>query len=254
MDKKVYMRILIYIPVWKRPEITKLCYESLKRTVLKAPEGFSFVVVIVASNKEDANLANEYGFDVFQTPNTPLGRKFNKGLEYALEQYNWDYLMQINSDNVLSIDFWKLFEQYFEHKQFFFGVDRVLFYDSITKDMRDFQYGTGCGIRFIRRDIVELSGFVNDQFQLWTDGISSGLDNDSSRNIMQRSGKMQYMVRHKDVRMPVVTDIKSDENIHPFTEFRMVKRLDTAYRQRVMRRFPELKEFDEQMIMENVKI
>lgn len=245
------MKILTFIPVWKRPEITKLCYESLKRTILKAPKGFQFVVLIVASNDEDAELAHEYGFEVFRCENLPLGRKFNRGLEYGLDLGNWDYLMQINSDNVLSTDFWSIFEGHFKAKQYFFGVDRVYFYDSHTKQMREFQYGIGCGIRFIRRDIVEKAGFVehgdNEVFQLWDEERNAGLDNNSSRNIMVRTNKMQYMARTDKVKRPVVVDIKSDENIHPFSEFRLAKTLTVAHREQVMRRFPELKVYDERM-------
>jgi glycosyltransferase involved in cell wall biosynthesis len=248
------MRILTYIPVFKRREITRLCYESLKRTQISAPAGFSFVTVIAASNTKDAELADQYGFDVFICDNLPLGRKFNQGLEYALDEYNFDYVMQINSDNVLSTDFWPLFEQYFNQLQFFFGVDRVYFYDSVTKQMREFQYGAGCGIRFIRRDIVETAGFVDDTFALWDDPICSGLDNNSSNNIVNRCGKMQYLARHPRITRPVVTDIKSDENIHPFSEFRGAKVLTEAHRKQVMRRFPELKVYDERMVMEKQKV
>jgi hypothetical protein len=134
------MKILIYIPVWKRREITELCYKSLKRTILNAPKDFSFVVLIVASNDDDAELAAKHGFEVFRCENMPLGRKFNQGLEYGLSIGNWDYLMQLNSDDVLSTDFWGVFADHFAQRQFFFGIDRVYFYDSDTRDMREFQY------------------------------------------------------------------------------------------------------------------
>lgn len=250
------MKILTFIPVWKRPEITKLCYDSLKRTILNAPKGFSFVVLIVASNDKDAELASESGFEVFRCENKPLGRKFNQGLEYGLGMGNWDYLMQINSDNVLSVDFWSSFKEYFQQRQTFFGVDRIYFYDSPTKQMREFQYGAGCGIRFIRRDVIEKAGFIeqgdNEVFQLWDNGIDSGLDNNSSRNIMHRTHIMQYMVRDKRSGRPVVVDIKSSENIHPFSEFRMAKNLNTAHREQAMRRFPELKVWDGRMVNQSI--
>lgn len=246
------MQILTYIPVWKRPEITRLCYESLQRTYSIAPDWLKFQTVIVASNKEDAALAQEYGFDVFMFDNKPVGRKFNRGLEYALEAHNWDYLFQLNSDDILSVDFWTLLTPYIERKMFFFGVDRVYFYDSVTKDMREFNYSMGCGIRFIRRDIVERAGFIEkneeEVFELWPNNINAGLDNASSAHVLSRANKMQYMCRTERMNRPVVVDIKSETNIHPFSEFKMARRLSESHRRQVMRRFPELKKLDEAMI------
>lgn len=245
------MQILTYIPVWKRQGITRLCYDSLIRTYENAPENLSFQTVIVASNESDAKLAEEYGFDVTYQDNLPLGKKFNKGLEHALIDHDWDYLFQLNSDDVLSIDFWKIINPYIEKKMFFFGVDCVYFYNSETKDMREFQYSMGCGIRFIRRDIVEQAGFIekgNEMvFELWDNHINAGLDLNSGDSIMKRANKMQYMVRDKSVTRPVVVDIKSKTNIHPFSEFRSAKRLTEAHRRQVMKRFPELNVLDSMM-------
>lgn len=245
------MQILTYIPVWKRPEITKLCYDSLVRTYSIAPDWLSFQTVIVASNEDDAELARQYGFDVVMCENSPLGRKFNNGLEHALINHDWDYLFQLNSDDILATDFWQIMTPYLEKKMFFFGVDRVYFYDSQTRDMREFQYSMGCGIRFIRRDVVEQAGFVENkkgiEFELWDNEINSGLDHNSSDNIVERANKMQHMVRDKKLKRPVVVDIKSETNIHYFYEFRGANRLDESHRVQVMKRFPELRMFDERI-------
>lgn len=241
------MRILTYIPVWQRRSITELCYKSLKRSILSAPKELSFVVLIVASDEQDADLARKYGFDVLMCENLPLGRKFNTGLEHALSTWNWDYLFQLNSDDLLSTDFWPIFTDFFTRKLYFFGVNKVYFYDSETKDMREFHYGAGCGIRFIRRDIVEKAGFVTknnaEVFELWTDYLNGGLDNDSSNTILSRAGKMQHFAMSSP--RPVVVDVKSAVNIHSFQEFRNAQRLSESHRKQVMRRFPELRELDE---------
>ena len=177
---------------------------------------------------------------------------FNRGLEYALEAHNWDYLFQLNSDDVLSVDFWEAMNPYIKKTMFFFGVDRVYFYDSQTKDIREFNYSLGCGIRFIRRDIVERAGFIEkngeEVFEMWSPNINAGLDNNSSTLILDRANKMQYMARSERHNRPLVCDIKSATNIHPFSEFKMAKRLNEAHRRQVMKRFPELKVFDEAMV------
>lgn len=209
-----------------------------------APNALTFHTLITVSSDEDEALAQEYGFDTFRTDNKPLGRKFNAGMLHALERYTFDYAMQLNSDDLLSTDFWKLFEVPLTNTMHFFGVDRVYFYDSETGDIREFLYSLGCGIRFIRRDVIEESGFVDDQFELWPNEFNAGLDHASEENINVRGNYAQYLIRNKAVQRPVVVDIKSDVNIHPFSEFKHAKRLTPAHRADVLRRFPELKELD----------
>lgn len=238
------LTILTFIPAWKRRNITRLCYEGLKRVYSAAPKELTIETLIVCSEKDDNDLAVSYGFDTYITENRPLGGKFNRGMLHALEQYNFDYVLQLNSDDVLSVDFWKLFERPLSETMHFFGVDRVYFYDSNTGDIREFLYTLGCGIRFIRRDVIEESGFVDDQFELWPFHLNAGLDSSSEENINMRGNYAQYLIRNKAVQRPVVVDIKSEVNIHPFSEFKHANRLTPAHRADVLRRFPELKELE----------
>ena len=266
------MKILTYIPVWQRRHITRLCFDGLLRAYKQAPQGFEFITVIVASDDDDAALAEEYGFDVCRHENQPLGDKFNAGVGYALDKYRFDYLFQLNSDDLLSTDCWDLFAQHVRQGRHFFGVDRIYIYDSESRNIKFFQYALGCGIRFIRADLLMNAGIVNktretaariaarsgmfvhmhddggaERFELWTPGIGSGLDTDSEIKIIRRTqveggfgGYAQLLVRNKVKQLPVVVDIKSQVNIHLFPEFRNAKTVEEADRPRVLRRFPEL--------------
>lgn len=250
------MKLLTFIPIWKRLEITRLCFEGLKRTYKEAPKGFEFQTVIAASNEADAALAESYGFDVVMCENKPLGRKFNKGLEYALEAYNWDYLFQLNSDDLLSTDFWGMFQDFFSKKLFFFGVDKVYFYDSESRSIREFTYAMGCGIRFIRRDIVEKAGYIEKEngmrFELWDNHLNGGLDHNSTDNILSRAKMMPHFARSKVAQRPSVIDIKSETNIHPFSEFKLAQGVNAAHRRQIMRRFPELGFFERRILKQVV--
>ena len=239
------LKILTFIPAWKRRRITRLCYEGLQRVYKAAPKELTFITLITVSNDEDEELTRQYNFETYRTENKPVGRKFNAGLLHALEKYSFDYILQLNSDDLLSTDFWKLFERPLTDVMPFFGVDRVYFYDSATGDIREFLYTLGCGIRFIRRDVIEQSAFDGDQWLgLWPDELNAGLDHASEENINRRGNYAQYLIRNKAVQRPVVVDIKSDVNIHPFSEFKHAKRLTPAHRADVLRRFPELKELE----------
>jgi len=97
---------LFFIPLWKRSFITRICFEGLKRLYRQGFEGY---VVCAVSRKEDAELCEEYGFDYTQVENFPLGRKMNLGIEYCLLNYEFDFLINMGSDNLLSpevMDMW----------------------------------------------------------------------------------------------------------------------------------------------------
>lgn len=267
------IKILTYIPTWKRPKITRLCYTGLKRAYKAAPDWLEFRTLIVASNDQDAALAQEFGFDVFRYENKPLGRKFNAGIQHAMK-WDWDYLFQLNSDDLLSTDFWALFAPYIEKRLHYFGVDRVYFYDSETRHIKNFQYMAGCGIRFIRWDLVANAGIWNkteatkkkilsrtnntariaelqdgrvERFELWENNANAGLDTCSDVNIILRTNYAQRLVRSKVEQRPVVVDIKSETNIHPFAEFRHSKTVSGDHRRQVLRRFPELMELEKRI-------
>lgn len=239
------MKILIYIPVYLRRVITEICYTGLQRIRAKAPSEYESRVLIVASTDEDEQLAQRFGFDTYRTANTPLGAKFNSGLEYALSVFDFDYILQLNSDDLLSVEFWDSFRECLSRRIPYFGIDSLYFIDSVTKEIKEFRYALGCGIRFIRRDIVEQSGFIVENgaevFRMWTPDISSGLDHDSDEHILVRANVAQRFVRTRVDYEPLVVDIKSDVNIHPFTEFVSGRTLNEKEARRVYKRFPELR-------------
>jgi len=74
-------RILCLIPVWQRPEITRICYAGLNRIDAQFLQlGFSFVPFIVYSEPEHGELARRSGFLSCFAENKPLGAKLNRGL------------------------------------------------------------------------------------------------------------------------------------------------------------------------------
>jgi hypothetical protein len=251
------MKVLTFIPVYNRRKITAICYEGLKRACDSAPDWLDFRTLIIASNEEDIRLAQSFGFDVIKVANNPLGRKFNTGLEHALRIYDFDYLFQINSDNILHVDFWSYFVPFISQQAGFFGCNHIAFYDSVSNRLIQYLYKSGCGIRFIRRDILENAAIeykVNNLYaratttlsipsgitwiprkiyrkesygdildrrvRLWSDERNSGLDDNSSRKIRSVYDKnMRQSFPFQSKPISLVIDIKSETNIHSFSEF-----------------------------------
>ena len=67
--------MIVLTPVWKRPEITEIYCLGVQRLNLKA-----FCVVSPEDKTRNKEIIKDYGFEVFETPNDPLGRKKNAGL------------------------------------------------------------------------------------------------------------------------------------------------------------------------------
>lgn len=276
------MKILTLIPVYRRPEITEICYRALWRLYADAPIGLEFQTLILASTGKDAKLAKQYGFDVRMVDNKPVATKLNKGLEYALSEYEFDYLFQINSDNVLHTGFWGYFSPFLLDDKPFFGCNHIAFYDSQTGRLLKYLYPGGCGIRFIRQYVVTGAatriqvdnpeavagvGFVlhtglqwvqlaryrtkygeaiQTKIELWPPDRNSGLDDSSQAAIRQAFPNAEYMQKfpYQNPPEPLVIDIKSESNIHPFSEFegdRMAVEVEGEEKERILECFPEIK-------------
>lgn len=117
---------------------------------MKHPE-FEVDCLAVVSEDWAEELCEEYNFFYTTIENDPLGRKLNHGLSKAFT-LDWDYLMQIGSDDVLSSE---LLDVYRWNKPCF-GISKGYFIDLNTgrAGIKDYQGMVGCG-RVIRRAEIE---------------------------------------------------------------------------------------------------
>lgn len=151
-------KILILTAAWQRREITRICYEGLKRLMAYNRKKYKIEVLIIESDKQDLKLAKDYGFATVYAENKPLGKKHNKGLEVALQDFRFDYLMQMGSDDLLAN--WVLDAYLTEIKK---GVDIVgmnglAVVDSRTKESKTFNYRKMIGAgRMFRRGFLQMA-------------------------------------------------------------------------------------------------
>jgi hypothetical protein len=152
------MKIVCLTAVHKRREITGIFYQAFADQRARAlKEGIDLSLQVVASEAEDIALANYYGHAPAEAPNLPLGAKHNTGLEHAMAQ-DFDYLMQLGSDDFLCDSFWlnKDVKQALEQKLPIFGFNNLLVMHATERKMKtsNFLRPFGAG-RFIHRSLLD---------------------------------------------------------------------------------------------------
>lgn len=149
-------KILFYLAVWKRPEITELCFMGLKR-LMKHCKGFAFAVI---SEKSMIPLCKKYGIDFCEHENRPLGMKKNFGLNELMKK-DFDYLIELGSDNLILDEMIDRYIPLMKSGIDYFGGTKLLFIDSIDGNCREYeavesQYGFGFGLgRCMSRRLIE---------------------------------------------------------------------------------------------------
>lgn len=155
------MSLWFVVPAHGREQLSRICLEQLRRTcdALEA-EGVRASAVVIA---DDANLttAQDLGFAWVERDNRFLGRKFNDGIQLALDpRYNphpADYVVPCGSDD------------WVDHRLFLDLPDQrtmvgfqhlaVMREDGRELAVREVNYRGGTGIRIWPRRLLEPLGY-----------------------------------------------------------------------------------------------
>lgn len=198
------MKLLIFLAVWKRPEITEICFMGIQR-LQKAP-GFQISAFAVISEVEMIPLCEKYGIDWCMTKNSPLGAKKNYGVKQAL-RHDFDYMIEIGSDDLLK-------NEVLDAYQWDAPVLSLLEFVLIDTEKGKCKllssnipkFGAG---RALRRDVIEKG-------DLWHEKKNRGMDNSSSIR-MAVNGFMQRGVKWN---FPLAVALKSDTNLWSYRQMR----------------------------------
>ena len=204
------MKVIILTPVWGRPDITQIWAMGL---ICFIPKDWRVLCILSAEDEQfndNLKICQDSGFDFCIYENNPLGKKLNAGVEYALS-YEWDYLMNLGSDDLVHPGLLQVYLPFFEKKMPFFGINRVFFYEKKTgKLAKSVPYVWGAG-RVIRRDLIEklknMGDFLYDSRE-WR-----GLDCNSMDRIQL---KLNTKYEVLDVDFPYLVDIKTDDSLNHF--------------------------------------
>lgn len=170
-------------------------------------------VSCVLSEPEFIPMCNEFGFNWCFELNEPVGRKINTGIKSTLK-YKYDYLMMMNSDDVVDVDLIdKYYDPFFESQNQFFGIDKVTYVNFYTNEAREFEYEyTVLGIAkcIHRRAVDTMKG------DLYRPEFNRGLD-DSMMDRLINEGIYPSFVKYEG---QLAMDFKSDVNIWPWEKFK----------------------------------
>lgn len=206
------MKVLILVPIWRRPAITKIWAEAMSYyltdnvtvlTIISYDDpDYAANLLIIAKNK----------FERCFYKNEPLGEKLNAGIEYALQNYEFDYLMNLGSDDILHPAIWGLYKNFMDDRIPFFGLDKVYFYDTLQNKLalsKPNIWGAG---RMILREI--LNKIKKKGEFLYKNDFNSGLDTNSLENIKFNLDIDYIQLETHD--FPYLVDVKSDIGIGEF--------------------------------------
>lgn len=204
------MKILMLIPVWKRPEIFRLFmwrFEAVK------PD-YAEVEPLFILSPEDPHLKIlerlTSGYNCFYYSNEYLSDKLNAGMTYALN-FDFDFLMGMGSDNVYTSLLWELYRDYFLTERYF-ALDDFYVYDTVNERawfMKKYVDeptlgGIGAG-RVMHRSLIE------DEPAIYRTKTNQGMDGFSAA-FLARKGHIQKIVQTDD--RPVLLDIKCNTNVN----------------------------------------
>lgn len=247
------MKLLVFLAVWKRPEITEICFMGLER--LRNNSRHPIEAFAVISEESMIPLCKKYRIKYTFYKNEPLGEKKNYGLTKAME-LDWDYMIEIGSDDLIKNELIEKYSNYFEKYEMFGTKDSIII-DSKTGKCRRLQSDTPYGLgRCISRKTIEKhcygvdcvateaimgrgrttargeTGFFSisqaeeleklgrlkisgkPRYKLWKDEINRGLDNSSNYFMLQMGVGSKTVATEK----PLTIDIKGPDNIWPFSD------------------------------------
>jgi hypothetical protein len=206
------VRIAILTCMNKRHEVSRVFAEGIKRFIEAAPEGYGIEVFAAISESKSIDICNIYSFSGIGTDNTNLGMKWNKILSYTLNKYNFDYILQIDDDDLLSNECWDYYKPLIEQGKDFFGFRYIYFYDTKRKRINSFRYSwdklIGPGTMMSRK-AVEVC------IPLWNDYSNSGLNKERDDKLISKGFEPVYIETPK----PLMVDIKTGDNIWSYEAY-----------------------------------
>lgn len=192
------MKTLILTAFHGRPRISQLYWYGIER--LK--KNFEVEVCAVVSDIENKVLAKIFDCEhVIEIENKPHGRKMNRAID-SIIGLDFDYVMQLGSDNLISNKGMETNLKYMD-KYKFFGHTNLIMVDSKTKDCKVKKYGNVFGAgRCIAKDVIKKA------MPLWLNDRERGMDVNSEQTIDEKCGLMPMPINDSEV-----IDVKSEENI-----------------------------------------
>lgn len=211
------MRIIILIPVYKRPEVLDICVNNLQWFMKSVSWEIHPVFVLSPEDeylKENQKIIRKARFKDIYYQNMPVGKKMNAGIYYVSAKYDYDYLMNFGSDDLIHPRIEQLYQPFFDKKVSFFGINALYFYELSTRKTIYFHtYNANGSIgagRMIHKSIIDQ--FTSDSLPIYEPGLDCGLDTSSAMMIKRTLSIYDIIIDPGE--FPYIVDIKTDTNIN----------------------------------------
>lgn len=225
--------VVLLTAVWGRPVVTRIFYEGALR-FKRQMEALGCKVRIVAGGDEaeHRSLAADMGAEWVETPNLPLGRKWNNICESAFKGEG-DYLFVLGSDDLVSPALVQDYAAAAKKGVPYCAINECLFFGTIEqKAFRFSQPGVAVGAgRMIHRNIM-----LAVNFRPWEDGLNKALDHSMDKKMLFRRVAVKWMPVD-DSRF--ILDVKSNVNIWSYDRLRSVKPPEAEVSPDTLRCLPE---------------
>lgn len=202
------MKIQVLSAMYGRHKVVELALASWRK------EGLDPIMVV--SNDEDKGFCEEKNIKWIESPNQPLGDKWQSGVDYIKDNVECDAVLMLGSDDLIegSDNYIKYLEDGYE----FIGLGDVFIKDTLTGRVKHWQGYTnkrkgesaGAGRCFSRSLLDKLD------WKLW-EGLTKGLDG----HLSIRLSKLNYKsinVASSEIKL---TDLKDENSLTPFNRFKL---------------------------------
>jgi hypothetical protein len=173
------------------------------------------------------------GAEWVETPNRPLGAKWNNICESAFKDTDSDYMFVVGSDDVVSP---ALVNDYIYHMKKgtpYAGLQSCMFFHVYEHTLFNFsQLGVTVGAgRLIHRNVLSVA-----KYRPWIDEKEKGLDSSMDAKLLKR---VVQTTRIGAGAAKFIVDLKSDTNIWSYKRLRQVKPGETDQPLSLMACLPE---------------
>lgn len=208
------LRIVTFTPVWQRRDIFEICIKGIERLMNYAPDRFHITPFFIVSESWAAKLLFEKGFEFIFWQNQPLGAKKNAGLKYLLENYKFDYLLEIGSDDIIANNYLDFVEDHLRAGIHQIWPSNCWFLDTITAKVHYYEAQKIIGLgRFISRAALKIA---NGRLFLWNETANRGMDTYSWNQLKHCEIFGQQLPSNTNV---YTLDIKSKVNVNAAYKF-----------------------------------
>lgn len=193
-------KIAVIIPFYKRHDLTKLCFDRIKRQSKR----LKFDVIVAGSEgKESRDIAKDLKYIEVENK---LGKKLNSLLSQCKD---YDGVIVLGSDNFMSDSIIKMYQEIDCTKEVYYSFDDIYIYSAkYRKIISDFDYtraGNGIGVArlYTKPTLKKMS------YQVWDAKRRSGLD----RSATERCKKNGIEHIRLKLGKHYLFDVKIEQNI-----------------------------------------